>query len=108
MLTLHNVGYQGVFADAILEAQGFAALEQVLPADARAGGGTNFLRAGLRAADKVTTVSPTYAEEIRRPEFGMGLEDVLRARGGDLVGILNGVDYGVWSPEQDPFLARAL
>jgi starch synthase len=104
VLTLHNVGYQGVFADAILEEHGFAALEQVLPADARAGGGTNFLRAGLRSADRVTTVSPTYAEEIRLPEFGMGLEDVLRARGPDLVGILNGVDYGVWSPEHDPFL----
>ena len=77
VLTLHNVGYQGVFADEILAEHGFAALEQVLPADARAGGGTNFLRAGLRAADRVTTVSPTYASEIRRPEFGMGLEDVL-------------------------------
>jgi starch synthase len=106
VLTLHNVGYQGVFADAILEEHGFAALEQVLPADARAGGGTNFLRAGLRAAARVTTVSPTYADEIRRPEFGMGLEDVLRARGRDLVGILNGVDYGVWSPERDPFLGE--
>jgi starch synthase len=104
VLTLHNVGYQGIFADAILEEHGFAALEQVLPADARAGGGTNFLRAGVRAADRVTTVSPTYAEEIRRAEFGMGLEDVLRARGSELVGILNGVDYGIWSPEQDPFL----
>jgi starch synthase len=104
VLTLHNVGYQGIFADEILEEHGFAVLEQVLPADARVGGGTNFLRAGLRAADRVTTVSPTYAEEIRRPEFGMGLEDVLRARGSDLVGILNGVDYGVWSPEKDPFL----
>ncbi len=106
VLTLHNVGYQGIFADAILEATGFAPLEQVLPADARAGGGTNFLRAGVRAADKVTTVSPTYAEELRQPEFAMGLEDLLRARGGDLVGILNGVDYGVWSPEHDPFLAQ--
>jgi starch synthase len=104
VLTLHNVGYQGVFADEILPQSGFAALEQVLPADARAGGGTNFLRAGVRAADRVTTVSPTYAEEIRRPEFGMGLEDVLQARGSDLVGILNGVDYGVWSPDHDPFL----
>jgi starch synthase len=104
VLTLHNVGYQGVFADEILREHGFAALEQVLPADARAGGGTNFLRAGLLAADRVTTVSPTYAEEIRSPEFGVGLEDVLRARGRDLVGILNGVDYRVWSPEQDPFL----
>ena len=104
VLTLHNVGYQGVFADEILQAQGFAALEQVLPADARVGGGTNFLRAGLRAALRVTTVSPTYADEIRRPEFGMGLEDVLQARGPDLIGILNGVDYGVWSPDRDPFL----
>jgi starch synthase len=104
VLTLHNVGYQGVFADEILPQQGFAALEQVLPADARAGGGTNFLRAGVRAADRVTTVSPTYAEEIRRPELGMGLEDALQARGSDLVGILNGVDYGVWSPDHDPFL----
>jgi starch synthase len=106
VLTLHNVGYQGVFADEILDEHGFAALEQVLPADARAGGGTNFLRAGLRAADRVTTVSPTYAEEIRRPEFGMGLEDVLTARGSDLIGILNGVDYTVWSPDGDPFLAE--
>jgi starch synthase len=104
VLTLHNVGYQGVFSDATLAAAGFAALEQVLPADARAGGSTNFLRAGVRAADRVTTVSPTYAEEIRRPEFGMGLEDVLRARGSHLVGILNGVDYGVWSPDHDPYL----
>ena len=104
VLTLHNVGYQGVFADEILPQHGFEALEQVLPADSRVGGGTNFLRAGVRAADRVTTVSPTYAEEIRRPEFGMGLEDVLQARGRDLVGILNGVDYSVWSPDHDPFL----
>jgi starch synthase len=104
VLTLHNVGYQGVFADAIFAEHGFAALERVLPSDARFGGGTNFLRAGVRAADRVTTVSPTYAEEIQRPEFGLGLEDVLRARGRDLVGILNGVDYTVWSPDHDPFL----
>ena len=106
VLTLHNVGYQGVFADSVFAQHGFEALEQVLPADARAGGDTNFLRAGLRAADRVTTVSPTYADEILRPEYGMGLEDVLQARGGDLVGILNGVDYGVWSPDHDPFLPQ--
>jgi starch synthase len=104
VLTLHNVGYQGVFADTALREQGFGWVEQVLPADARSGGYTNFLRAGVRAADRVTTVSPTYAEEIRLPEFGMGLEDVLAARGTDLIGILNGVDYGVWSPDRDPFL----
>jgi starch synthase len=104
VLTLHNVGYQGVFADTALREQGFGWVEQVLPADTRSGGYTNFLRAGVRAADRVTTVSPTYAEEIRLPAFGMGLEDVLTARGADLIGILNGVDYGVWSPDRDPFL----
>jgi len=106
VLTLHNVGYQGVFADSVLEEHGFAALGPVLPADARMGGTTNFLRAGVCAADRVTTVSPTYAEEIRRPEFGRGLEDLLTARGDDLVGILNGVDYSVWSPQNDAFLAQ--
>ena len=106
VLTLHNVGYQGIFADAALAEHGFAALEQVLPADAQASGDTNFLRAGLRAADRVTTVSPTYADEILQPEYGMGLEDVLSERGDDLVGILNGVDYGVWSPDHDPFLPQ--
>jgi starch synthase len=104
VLTLHNVGYQGVFATTAMAEQGFGWVDQVLPADSASGGNTNFLRAGIRAADRVTTVSPTYAAEIRRPEFGMGLEDVLSARGSDLVGILNGVDYGVWSPDRDPFL----
>lgn len=106
VLTLHNVGYQGVFPDEVFASNGFAALEPALPADARAGGDTNFLRAGVRAADRVTTVSPTYAEEIRRPELGMGLDDALRDRGSDLIGILNGVDYGVWSPDRDPFLPQ--
>jgi len=106
VLTLHNVGYQGVFSGGVLAEHGFAALEQVLPRDAGAGGVTNFLRAGVHAAARVTTVSPTYAREIMEPAFGMGLEDVLRARGQDVVGILNGVDYGVWSPDRDPFLAE--
>jgi starch synthase len=106
VLTLHNVGYQGVFGAASFREHGFAALEQALPPDAGTGGTTNFLRTGVQTADRVTTVSPTYAVEIRRPEFGMGLEDVLNERGSDLIGILNGVDYTVWSPERDPFLAE--
>jgi starch synthase len=105
VLTLHNVGYQGVFADHVLADYGAARLTGVLPEDARTGGTVNFLRAGLRAATRISTVSPTYATEILRPEFGMGLEDVLNARRDDVVGILNGVDYGVWSPEHDPFIA---
>jgi starch synthase len=104
ILTLHNIGYQGLFADTVLTLYGFEALRPFIPPDALVGGTINFLRAGLHAADAVTTVSPTYALEIRTPLFGMGLEDVLDARPDDVVGILNGVDYAVWGPESDPFL----
>ena len=105
VLTLHNVGYQGVFADDVLEQYAPPQLRAAIAPDALAGGDVNFLRAGVRAADIVTTVSPTYAAEIRTPQFGMGLEDALNARGATLVGILNGVDYDVWDPRTDPFLA---
>jgi starch synthase len=106
VLTLHNIGYQGVFAEDALRSHGLTALEATVPAGARAGGTVNFLRAGLLRADRVTTVSPTYAVEIRSPELGMGLDDVLTARGDDVLGILNGVDYGVWSPENDSMLGE--
>ena len=105
VLTLHNVGYQGVFAVDVLEQYAPPQLRAAIAADALAGGDVNFLRAGIQAADVVTTVSPTYAAEICTPQFGMGLEDVLTARGAMLVGILNGVDYDVWDPRSDPFLA---
>jgi starch synthase len=104
VLTLHNVGYQGEFPRQVLADYGTGALESALPADAFGDGTVNFLRAGLRAASRISTVSPTYAAEILTPAFGMGLEDVLVARRGDVLGILNGVDYGVWSPEHDPFV----
>ncbi len=60
------------------------------------------LKAGLMGADRITTVSQTYAEELMTPEFGMGMDGVLRARRGDLVGIVNGIDTEVWNPETDP------
>jgi starch synthase len=104
VLTLHNIGYQGVFAADVLEEYGAAQLLPALPADALAGGDVNFLRAGIRAADVVTTVSPTYAAEIRTPAYGMGLETILSERGDDVLGILNGVDYETWGPSVDPFI----
>jgi starch synthase len=104
VLTLHNIGYQGVFASDVLATYGFEQILSVAAPDALTGDAINFLRAGLRSADLLTTVSPTYAREIRTPEFGMGLEDVLNDRADDLVGILNGVDYDVWSPTSDPFI----
>lgn len=104
ILTLHNIGYQGAFPLAVLAQDGSADLEPFLPTDALGGGFVNFLRAGVAAAAAITTVSPTYAKEILTSEFGMGLEDLLAARGADPTGILNGVDYAVWSPDRDPLL----
>jgi starch synthase len=104
MLTLHNIGYQGIFADDVLTTYGLDEIRAVAAPDTLRGGTINFLRAGLRSADVLTTVSPTYAGEIRTPAFGMGLEDVLNDRADDLIGILNGVDYDVWSPRSDPFI----
>lgn len=104
VLTLHNIGYQGVYADAVLDTYGMPELKIAIAADARTDGNVNFLRAGLRAADALTTVSPTYAAEVRTPAFGMGLEDVLNERGDALAGILNGVDYDTWDPAHDPFI----
>jgi starch synthase len=67
-------------------------------------GKVNFLKGGIVFADQVTTVSPTYAGEIQTPEFGYGLEGVLKAQAAKLSGILNGVDYAQWNPEDDPYL----
>ena len=64
----------------------------------------SFMKAGINFADAITTVSPTYAEEIQRPEYGNGLDGVIRARRDALVGILNGIDYDEWNPASDPYL----
>ena len=66
----------------------------------------NYLKGGLIFADYLTTVSRRYAQEIRTPEYGSGLDGVIRDRGDRLVGILNGAEYTVWSPEVDTFIAQ--
>ncbi|MGD2130517.1 MAG: glycogen synthase [Lysobacterales bacterium] len=101
VLTLHNIGYQGVFGMDILEDAGLAESTSMLDAEDLHGGRINFLKAGIRHADLLTTVSPTYAREILEPECGMGLEHQLGLRRGSLVGILNGVDYAEWNPATD-------
>lgn len=101
ILTIHNLAYQGWFPAA-----------ERLEADAAVGAGPrlpgaadlNLLREGLLAADQVTTVSPTYATEILDPEFGCGLDGVLRDLDPPVEGILNGIDDGVWNPAADPYL----
>src|SRR5690606_18551553 len=67
-------------------------------------GGVGFLKAGLQAAWAITTVSPTYAQEIRTPEFGMGLDGLITMRAADLHGIVNGIDTDVWNPATDTHL----
>jgi starch synthase len=104
VMTVHNLAFQGQFPRALLEQIG-------LPPDSfnidgvEYYGAIGFLKAGLRFADRVTTVSPTYAAEIQRPDEGMGLDGLLRGRSDVLSGILNGIDISVWNPATDAHIA---
>lgn len=104
LLTLHNVGYQGVFPARTVDALGLGAWRDHFDGNELRADRVNFLRTGIQLADVISTVSPTYAREIQGDDLGMGLQSLLRARQGTLVGILNGVDYDLWSPERDPFI----
>lgn len=103
VLSIHNIGYQGWF-DASTTYDVGGNVWDLLAPETRAGGGFNWLREGVRSADAVTTVSPTYAMEISTPLGGHGLDGVLRARADPVVGILNGVDYTEWNPANDRYL----
>lgn len=104
-LTIHNLAFQGRFPAAIFPELGLPAAAMNVDG-VEYYGGVGFLKAGLQFADAITTVSPTYAEEIRTPEFGMGLEGLIDHRADHLHGIVNGVDTGVWDPATDPHLMR--
>jgi starch synthase len=100
MLTIHNLGYQGLFPTQALRDVGLPA--QYYNSDGvEFWGRVNFLKAGIVFSDAITTVSRKYAQEIQTPEFGFGLDGLLRARKSVLTGVINGVDYGRWSPETD-------
>ncbi|NOS82680.1 MAG: glycogen synthase GlgA [Nitrospira sp.] len=103
VLTLHNVGYQGLFPQAQFEKTGLPP-SLFTPAGLEYYGSVNVLKGGMVFADYVTTVSPTYAQEILTPEFGCGLEGVLRNRANLPSGILNGIDTVRWNPETDSYL----
>jgi starch synthase len=106
VFTIHNLAYQGTFGSDVLDVLG-------LPWHLGSGdalghqGGISFMKGGLQFSEVLTTVSPQYAREIQGSEMGYGLDPVLRARSGDLVGILNGVDYGEWDPGRDRHIAAA-
>jgi starch synthase len=102
-LTIHNLAYQGVFP-ASHYAMTNLPWEYFNPEAVEFYGQMNCLKAGLRYADILTTVSPRYAREITTQEFGCGLEGLLRQRQSDLLGILNGVDYDEWNSAADSYL----
>jgi starch synthase len=104
VLTIHNAGYQGAFPPVTTERLLFP-WEIFTHGQAGALRHFNFLKGGLVYSDILTTVSRKYAEEIQTPEFGEGLDSVLRGRAADLRGILNGVDYAQWNPATDGNLA---
>ncbi|MEM9350056.1 MAG: glycogen synthase GlgA, partial [Pseudomonadota bacterium] len=101
VLTIHNIAFQGIAPASKAPSLGIA--KEDFHADgAEYWGNVSALKAGLNLATKLTTVSPTYAEELMRPEFGMGMDGVLQRRRMDLSGILNGIDTEVWNPTTDP------
>ena len=105
VFTIHNMAYQGLFPYTAFEELG-------IPAKLRGYDGLefhgqlSFIKGGLVYADRINTVSPTYAEEIQQAEFGYGLDGLLRYRKGRLSGIINGIDTQVWNPGQDPYLVQ--
>lgn len=103
ILTIHNLGYQGNFPPGVLADLG---LNRTLfhPAGLEFWGQVSFLKAGIVWSDAITTVSPTYAQEIQTPEYGAGMDGLLRERAAKVTGILNGGDYHEWNPEKDPYL----
>ena len=104
LFTIHNLAYQGLFPPERLPVTGLGP-EIFTPQGIEFYGKVNLLKGGLVFADRLSTVSEQYAREIQTPEFGCGLEGVLRERAADLTGILNGVDYGAWDPSHDTHIA---
>jgi starch synthase len=106
VFTVHNLAYQGLFPPAVFPElalpPGFFSIDGV-----EFNGLVSFIKAALFYADRLTTVSPTYAREIQTPDFGCGLDGLLRTRAGSLTGILNGVDPRIWDPRHDPILPRS-
>ena len=98
VFTIHNLAFRGIFPMDCHVDLGLP-MRKLNPLGIEFHGKLSFMKAGLVYSKKITTVSPSYAREICTPEFGCGLEGVLRDRGSDLSGILNGVDYGIWNPE---------
>ncbi len=104
LLTLHNLGYQGIFSSKMLPYFALDHIANLLYREDLQKGLVNFMKTGILYADYLSTVSPTYAKEIQTPFYGFGLDKLLKARKEKLVGILNGIDYSIWDPVNDPYI----
>ncbi|WP_041793630.1 glycogen synthase GlgA [Pararhodospirillum photometricum] len=107
LFTIHNLHYMGLFGTEILDLIGLPHWMRGIDG-VEHHGLVSALKAGLQYAQAISTVSPTYADEIRSPEGGMGLDGLLRLRGDAVSGILNGIDAGIWDPVHDPCLAAPI
>ncbi len=104
IFTVHNLAFQGLFPMHDWPALGLGS-HLMSPAGLEFHGQLSFMKAGLKCADRITTVSPNYAREIATHEFGCGLDGVIRSRGADVAGILNGIDPELWNPATDAAIA---
>jgi starch synthase len=103
--SIHNMGYQGTFPAEQLPITGLG-WEYFNPGSLEFYGKIALTKAGFVYADAINTVSPQYSREIQTPEFGYGLEGLLRARSKDVFGIVNGIDYELWNPAIDPYIEK--
>ena len=104
VFTIHNLAYQGVFDKSWVPRLGLQWPDFTMGPGFEFFDRLSFMKAGINFSGAITTVSPTYAEEIQRPEYGYGFDGIIRARRDRLVGILNGIDHDEWDPATDPFL----
>ena len=104
ILTIHNLEFQGQFSEGMLWDLFRVGFERYADGTVRWNDCLNWMKAGILYADRVSTVSPSYAHEIMTPEFGCGLDQILRMESGKLSGIVNGIDTDIYNPETDPLL----
>ncbi len=104
ILSIHNIAYQGIFSKESVFKANFPESSLVLGGPFEYNGNISFLKAGIWYADKITTVSKTYAKEIQTPEYGSGLDGVLKSRSDNISGILNGIDKNSWNPVIDTLI----
>ena len=104
VMTIHNMAFQGYYPREVFRELGLPRAAWSMTG-VEYHGGVGFLKAGMEAASLITTVSPTYADEIREAEFGMGLEGLVASRGSRVRGIVNGIDTAEWNPASDPHIA---